>query len=525
MAEECFELGPFTLDAGRAILLRDGTPVSLGHRAAAVLVALVRANGRVLSKAELIDAAWPDAVVEESNLSVQISALRRVLGTTENGGDFIATVSRIGYRFCFPVSVQPPAFDIDPGSSIVVLPLLNLTGNPEQEYVADGITEDIMMALSRFRWFQVIGRSASFAFKGDRLPTREVAGKLGVRYALEGSLRKSADGLAIAVQLTDAPTETQLWSARYELAAGDLGNVHDTIAHQVAGAVEPELLKSSSSQVQAGGTATATARDLVHRGTWLFHQVTRSGHLQARDLFREACHRDPASGQAHFWLARVSAGIVAYGWSDAPERDLREGLEAAAGAIRLDGKNPYAHYAVAITSVYAQRFDTAIRAATVAAELAPGFALGHLVLGMARLFSGDAPGAQAALTRGLHLNAFDPQNFVWYVTLAYAHLFAGNPVSALQCARSAQGVRPDWAPALQCEVCCHVALQDEKAAGRCSLRLASLDRPSDATAGDALRLLWECQPQWGKQLRDWLGVAASRGSSPRGIWKPASRDR
>ena len=154
-----------------------------------------------------------------------------------------------------------------------------------------------------------------------------------------------------------------------------------------------------------------TAWDLVRRGTWHFHQVTRENHIKARELFREACRLDSEVPEAHLWLGRVSAGVVAYGWSDRPAADLQEGMKAALRAIHLDERNPYAHYALAIVSVYAERFEQAISAARKAIEISPSFALGHLVLGMALLFSGRASEAIAPLEYGLRLSPYDPTEF------------------------------------------------------------------------------------------------------------------
>jgi TolB-like protein len=439
--------GGFVLDPARGALLRDGAPVAIGHRAMALLAALAKAGGRVLTKAELIDAAWPSAVVEEkSNLSVQVAALRKLLGSTPDGGEAIATVARVGYRFCLPVEIAQSKDGDDPQHaavadarpSVAVLPLVNLAVDPDQEYFADGVTEDIIMALSRFRWFRVVGRGSSFAFKHRRVSTPEVAARLAVRYVLEGSVRKFAGQLRIALQLTEAAGGSELWGEHYNFAQADIFAMQDSIAHQVAGAVEPELLKTASAEAVASrpaADASVQDLDLVYRGVWLFHRVDRASHLKARDLFRQACRRSPELGAAQFWLARVNAGVVAYGWSASEPADLREGIAAATQAIRADEKSPYAHYALAITSVFASEFEQAMRAAQRAIELAPGFALGHLVLGMARLYSGDAAGALAPLSHGLQLNRFDPQNFVWYNTLAYAHLFSGDPAGALAASR------------------------------------------------------------------------------------------
>jgi TolB-like protein len=509
MHEQRFRFGAFTLDAARGVLLRDGMPVSAGQRAIALLQSLVAANGRVVSKAELVEAAWPKSVVEESNLTVQIAALRRILGATAEGTESIATVARVGYRFLLPVRVVAPGSSGLPGPapspvSLAVLPLVNLSGDAEQEYFADGVTEDLIMALSRFRWFRVIGRSGSFAFKGQALPARQLADRLGVRYLLEGSVRKSLGRVRIALQLVDGDDGAECWCERYDFAPADVLAVQDAIAEQVAGAIEPELLKMESTASAARGAgADASAQDLVHRGTWLFHQVRREGHLEARELFRQALRVDASFAAAQFWLARVSAGIVAYGWSASPDEDLREGLAAAAGAIRADEKNPYAHYALAIVSCYADALDQAARSATRAVDLAPGFALGHLVLGMARLYAGAAREAVHSLTHGLHLNAFDPQNFVWWHLLAYAHLFAGEPGPAIAAARQAQQARPDWPPAHESALCAFVLQGEHEQARACAGRIAGMPRTFTDPAGPLKRH----NPAWAGAISSWHAQA------------------
>jgi TolB-like protein len=507
MAGQRFLFGPFTLDATTGALVRDGAPLPGGQRAIALLAVLVAARGEVVTKDRLIEAAWPRAVVEESNLSVQIAALRKLLGSPPGSGEAIGTVARIGYRFQLPVTVLPPDDGAHPAGdgrpSIAVRPLANLSGDPSLEYLADGLSEDLVMALSRFRWFRVASRGSSFAFKGNAMAAAELARQLDVRYILEGSLRGTGSQLAVSLQLTDAASDSLAWSERYHIASAELPALQDGITQQVAGAIEPELLKLASAHAARGRAGSATVQDLVHRGSFLFHQVAPDTHRQARELFRQACRLDPAFGQAQFWLARVSAGLVAYGWSADPDADLAEGLTAAGKAIQADERDPYAHYALAIVSVFAARAQQAIRAAQRAIQLAPGFALGHLVLGMARLHDGDAPGAIDSLQQGLRLNPFDPQNFVWQHTLSTASLLAGEAARALEAAQRAQEIRPGWSPAVESEARCLLALGRAGAARECIERARALPRASS----DVLAPLRASRPEWADQLRSWLGQA------------------
>lgn len=516
MAPQRLAFGPFVLDPQRGALAREGRPIAVGHKGLLLLHALLQAPGQVLSKTALMQAAWSDAVVEESNLPVQIAALRKLLGPQPDGSEWIATVPRAGYRFVGSVHVPDDlavasvlaaagrAADLRERPSIVVLPFANVSGDREQEYLADGITEDIIIALTRFRWFRVIGRNSSFVYKSQPVDSRHVARDLGVRYVLEGSVRRSGQHLRISAQLVDADSANQFWAERYEMELKEAFAVQDAIAERVAGAIEPELLKTESLPVPARQSGNVTAWDLVRQGTWNFHRVGRDTHLKARDLFRQACRLDPELAEARIWLARVSAGVVAYGWSDEAERDIREGLDAALKAIQLDEKNPYSHYALAICSSYANAPEQAVLAAEKAIEISPSFALGHLVSGMGQLFRGSAHEAVPSLERGLTLNPYDPQNFVWYNLLALAQLFAGRADEALAAAIKARKVRPAWRLTYETLACCYAVLGRLQEAGSCIEQMRQLEKPS----GDALGPLRSRNPHWVNELASLLKKAS-----------------
>ncbi len=509
-----FVFGRFVFDAGRPMLSDTGVPLPIGQRALAVLGVLLAARGQVVTKAALMEAAWPGLVVEESNLSVQVAAVRRALGQAPDGLDWIVTMPRIGYRFAGAVSTQagdagPVASDPLPAGgkpAVAVLPFANLGGDAEQEYFADGISEDIIAALSRYRWFFVMGRNSSFAFKGKAIDSREIARTLGVGYLLEGSVRRSGRQVRISAQLVDAASAHQLWADRYDIELGDIFDVQDRIAQQVVGAIEPELLKTEASSVaQRRQVGNLDAWDLVQQGTWLFHRVTRSTHLRARELLRQARELDPLLPEAHVWLARTCAGLSAYGWGEDEPGLLREGVEAALAAVQFDERNPYAHYALAITSAYAGPIERAVRAAEKAIELSPSFALGHLVLGMSRLYGGAAAQAVEPLQHGLRLNPYDPQNFVWLNLLALAHLFGGDAHAARESAVRALKVRPDWRPVLETLACCHAQLGDVDAASACVEQFLPLAPPP----GDVIEPLWRNNPQWELELTRLLRKAGA----------------
>jgi TolB-like protein len=506
-----FAFGPFVLDPEAGALLRNGTPVAIGYRAMLLLTAFLKRPGVALTKSDLIDAAWQGAAVEEGNLSVQIAALRKLLGQSPEGADWITTVPRIGYRFARtldPDERSAAALGEEEAvrarrPSIAVMPFINVGGEREQDYFADGITEDIITALGSFRWFFVIARNSSFAYKNKSIEAKQIAQELGVQYLLEGSVRKSGESVRISARLVDAATSAQIWAQRYDLGVAEIFAIQDEIAERVAGAIEPELLKTESNPASARHTGNMTAWDLVRRGTWRFHQVTRPTHIEARELFREACMLDPRLPEAHIWRARVNNGLTAYGWSDDAAADQQEAMEAALRAIYLDPKNPYAHYVFSSACNFSNRIEQAILAGERAIELSPSFALGYFSLGIAYLFGGRPREAIAPFLHGLKLSPFDPQNPVWSNFLALSQLFAGDPESALLTSAHALGIRPDWRPIVETVACCYAATGKWDDARRCVRQMIELQTLSHA----ALSPLWEKNPRWRDQVNDLLRKA------------------
>ena len=195
--DEPLEFGPFALDVRNGSLLRAGVAVPIGYRAMLLLAEFARRSGQAVGKATLMDAAWPGMTVEESNLTVQVSQLRKILGEAPGGGEWIITVPRVGYRFAAVEDTNPrPGVTHEPGPSIAVLPFTTLSTDLEQEHFADGLVEELTMQLARLRWLMVASRNSSFAYKGQSADARRVGRELSVRYILAGSVRRSADGCA-----------------------------------------------------------------------------------------------------------------------------------------------------------------------------------------------------------------------------------------------------------------------------------------------------------------------------------------
>jgi TolB-like protein len=306
-----FAFGPFLLDAARGTLTRDGTALAVGQRGLRILQALLDADGAVVPKDALMALAWPKLVVEDSNLSVQIATLRKLLGVTATGADWIVTAPRMGYRLAGDSLVEDGALEpmahgaADPSGrpTIAVLPFTNLSNETAQDYFVDGVTEDIIAALTRFRWFAVIGRNASHVYKVKPTDATIAARELGARYLVEGSVRKLGQRVRISAALVDAVGDHCLWADHYDHDFGtpDAFDVQDTIAQQVAGTIEPELLKEVGGLAVRRRSGSVTGWDLVVQGCWFFHHVTKPTHLRARELFRQACLIDPELTEARLW--------------------------------------------------------------------------------------------------------------------------------------------------------------------------------------------------------------------------------
>lgn len=231
--------GPFRLDSEAEILFRGDEALPLGRRAVSLLRVLVEHAGSPVTKDALIKAAWPGLAIEDSNLTVQIAAIRRVLAKSQGDDAWIETLPRRGYRFIgprgtasiaetSPTLVAPAARSASGDKpSIAVLPFTNLSGDPEQDYFADGMVEEIVTGLSRIKWLSVISRNSSSIYKNKPAPVDEIGRKFGVRYVVQGSVRKSGNNLRIGAQLVDAETSTHLWGEKYDRVLEDVFALQD----------------------------------------------------------------------------------------------------------------------------------------------------------------------------------------------------------------------------------------------------------------------------------------------------------
>jgi adenylate cyclase len=386
--------GPFRLDRRGRSLSRAGAEITLGRRAFDVLCVLAAAGGEAVSKDALLDQVWPGLTVEENNLQVQISALRKALGD-----GIISTIPGRGYRLTMvpPGARRPP--DTTAGKpSIAVLPFTNMSGEIEQEYFADGVADDIVTELARVRSLFVIARNSSFAYKGRAVDVRQIASELGVRYILEGSVRRGADRLRITAQLVDAETGSHLWANRYDRPVQDLFDLQDEIALAVVKAISPAVAEAEQRRALRKPPENLGAWEAYQRGLWHVLKYTVDDIAPARELFNRAIELDPTLASAHIELARLyvieSGG---YGLRPFEEAGLLE-AERARIAVKLEPNDANAHGMLAFALFVCREIDAAVDHVEIALSISPSCAIAHQTRGLILNFSGHpAEGRESLL--------------------------------------------------------------------------------------------------------------------------------
>ena len=315
--------------------------------------------------------------------------------------------------------------------SIAVLPFTNMSGDAEQEYFADGITEDIITALSKIRWFFVIARNSTFTYKGQAVNVKQVAEELGVRYVLEGSVRKAGNRVRVTAQLIHASSGNHVWAERYDRDLSDIFALQDEMTHTIVGAVEPELSAVERERAIGKPPENLDAWECYQRGLWHMWSFDRNGVLEAEVLLKRATDLDPNFASAYAYGSYVQYQQVIMGWSDDPERNLDAGLALARKALSLDDKDPIAYFAAGRIYMLKARHDDSIAALNTAIALNPSFAQSHHGLGFALTLAGRLEEAKESLEMAERLSPRDPILWASTVVHALACILSGDYEEAL----------------------------------------------------------------------------------------------
>jgi TolB-like protein len=484
------------LDIDRRELRRGTALVAVEPQVFDLLVYLIRHRDRVVSKDDVLAAVWHGRAISESALFTRINAARSAIGDTGERQSLIKTLPRRGLRFIGAVREEECGAEAGPHSpspgivdkpSIAVLPFANLSGDPEQDYFIDGVVEDIITALSRNRAFFVIARNSSFTYKGKPVDTKQVAHDLGVRYVLEGSVRKSGNRVRVTGQLIEAESGRHLWADRFDGDLIDIFDVQDQLVTRVVGAIAPQLEKAEIERAKHEPTSNPAAYDLYLRGLARWNRWSRADNAKALKLFYAAIDKDPEFATPYGLAASCYQFAKANGWQS--EFDDAEISRLTERAIEVGNDDAVALcWAAHVRAFFFKEVDRALLLINRALDLDVNLAVAWQRSGWVRGYAGDSDGAIESLTRAMRLDPLDTRVFLTQTAMAFAHFVGGRDQEAAEWAATALRTKPNWMPALR------VAIAANAMAGRAAEAKAALRSYEQIDPGATIRKMCEHYP-------------------------------
>jgi TolB-like protein/Tfp pilus assembly protein PilF len=468
-----FEFGSYRLDAQSQMLFREGGHVALPPKAAELLVALIQAEGRVLTREELLRRLWPDTVVEEGSLTSQISLLRKALGEGPKAQDFIETIPKRGYRFAASVKrLESAAHDSGADRNmLLVLPFENLTAGERYDYFSEGLTEEMITELARLspERLGVIARTSAMQFKFTTKSIAQIGSELGVSHVLEGSVRRVGERVRITAQLIRVSDESHLWAQSYERGLHDVLEVQAEVARAVAREIQIQLTPLELRRLERDKTRSINphAHELYLRGRHFWSRRTEEGMRKSIECFEEALRYDPGFAAAYDGISDAHTMLACRGMTPAVESfhkakaaarqavrlqpELGEGYASLAHvrlhdwdwvgletdfrqAVELDPGYAIAHYWYAEYLMSMGRTREAIGRVGHAWELDPLNSVINASVGMIRYLAHDYDGALIALRRGLEI---DPSHYVSHLRMGLVCLQKNLPNDAIDAMRQA----------------------------------------------------------------------------------------
>ena len=420
----CFE--EFAFDIDRRELHRGAEVVSITPQVFDLLEYLIRNRERVVSKDELINAVWNGRIVSDAALTTRLNAVRAAIGDTGEEQRLIKTLPRKGFRFVGQVretrEVADPnprdapesalALPDKPSIAIAVLPFENMSGDPEQEYFADGMVEEIITALSRFKLAFVIARNSSFTYKGKAVNVKQVGLELGVRYVLEGSVRKAAGKVRIAGQLIDAVTGAHIWADRFERDLTDVFALQDEVTVAVVSAIHPKIIQTEIAMAARRRPENLTAYDCWLRAIQQSSLATREGLAEAIRLAHRALELDPGFGGAASLASVFHLNNFVFGYSTDPQFELEEAVRLSRLALRIDDGDPNTlARASLVSALVVGDSESALEMADRAVALNPNSFDAWSARGWVCRAAGLPQEAVRSFERGIRMSPIDPAMF------------------------------------------------------------------------------------------------------------------
>ena len=460
--------GAFVLQRNERRLLSNNKPLLLGARAFDVLTVLLENAGQLVTKQRLFEQVWSGTVVEENNLQVHVSTLRRLLGA-----DTIATVAGRGYRFTAPLPAPEPApapapttSPVQPGEpaahatptdeapkqlnhlshrrTLAVLPFANLGGDADQEYFSDGLAEDIITHLTHSPWLLVVSRNSSFTQRNSTLTSQQIGQALGARYLVMGSVRKAGNQLRMTAELVDTLNNDTLWSNRYDRPLADLFKLQAEISGHVVSTIEPVYLRREERLANQMIDKDMQHWDMLMRARWHFWLSSKSHVAKAQALLQQALALKPSDSPTLSLMAFTHLAQVWGTWAPDPRAAIAEATRLSLGAIRNDDGDAFAHFTLGAVLSCTGQLDWAIAELERALSLYPQFAAAAGELGRLLVFAGRTEEAAEYVLQAIDASPHDPHLSLWMRTRAIGCFIDGNHADALRYATSATAKRPDW---------------------------------------------------------------------------------
>ncbi len=441
-----YRFGNFELDTDRFELRENGEPVTLEPQVFALISLLVENPNRLVSKDELIDKVWNGRVVSESAISSRVKKARKALHDSGNSQTLIRTVHGRGFRFTGkllqaetkPAAAAPAAAESGTARPrIIILPFVNMSGDPEQEYFSDAVAQDLISNLSKHRWLEVVARSSAFGYKGKGVDPRRLVDELGVDYIVEGSVRRAGDRIRATAQLADAKSQRQIWAERYDRKLEDVFAIQDEITSKIAARLEPEIGAFERRKVAGSPKRDLKAWDCFHLGTSHFFRFTADDNLEAQRLLQRSRELDPGFGEAHAWWAYAVVLGMVYWDTDPSEELLDEALAATQKALEIDDQNAIFYTLKARVQLARCEYDSALIENNMAIRLNPTLASAYCGLGDSLAYEGRYEESIEQFEHALELSPNDPQRWAFLTYGALAHIFKGDYRDAIDWADKA----------------------------------------------------------------------------------------
>jgi TolB-like protein len=421
---------------------------------------LIRNRERVVSKDELINAVWSGRIVTDEALATRLNAVRNVIGDSGREQRLIKTLPRKGFRFVGPIQQErlprgsfgerqietsKPVLALPDKPSIAVLPFQNLSDDPDQDYFADGIVEDIITGLSRSKLLFVISRNSSFTYKAKAVDIKRVSEELGVRYVLEGSVRKVRNNVRVTGQLIDAATGAHIWAEKFDRDLEDVFGLQDSLTSGVIGAVSPQLERAEIARARRKLSENLQAYDYYLRSKFSIYQWTREGSAEALRMTKFAISLDPEFAVAYASGANIFGQKKGFGWIEDAAKERSESRQLVERALQLDQEDPLVlAHAAEVYSYVLEEPETGLALATRAVALDPNLMMARLWGGWARVYLGDHDAAIEQFSVAIRLSPIDPHLFVPETGMAFAHFCAGRYDESVALATSAIQRQPNF---------------------------------------------------------------------------------